>query len=288
MLKTESLNIKNINNLKIFEDEVKNFNPLNKNFLDEYRKHNVFQKFLLRKKVRLLKYFNQYIGFLWYEYNGINSVNIESFYIKDKNFLEQGFQRLINDSFNFSVKYISYLCKESDSSDFLMKDGFKTTDGTNLMSFDLTNYNYLRDTKYIFKKFLRNKDEKIRLRIQNEVFKSDTRLPLRVEDIFYDEQQEYYFENGAVFLLLDSEYVGYGQLIIEDNQAFIVNIGILNKFRGKGLGKKLVQYLLNIAKENGYTTAYLKVNLNNNIARNLYESIGFKNEYIFYNYVKRR
>lgn len=289
MLKTELLNYKNFNTLKVLEKETKKFNPLNKSFSEEYTNLNLFQKFFSKKKVRLLKHLNEYIGFLWYEYTGMNSVNIEALYINNSAFFEKGFTKLVKDSLNHSVKQISYLCKESEfASNTLLTDGFKKIDGTQLMSKNLSDFVYSNDNKLFFKTLERNSDEKTRLKIQNEVFKSDTRLPLRIEDIYFDQEQEYYFDGGAIFLLSEGEYVGYGQVIIEDNNPYIVNIGILNKFRNQGYGKKLLQYLLSIAKEQGYSKAYLKVNLENRIALKLYDSLGFKNEYVYFNYTKRR
>lgn len=289
MLKTELLNYKNFNALKVLERETRKFNPLNKSFSSEYTNLNLFQKFFSKKKVRLLKHLNEYKGFLWYEYTGINSVNIEALYINNSAFFEKGFTKLVNDSLNHSVKQISYLCKENEFAiSTLLAAGYRKLDGTQLMSKNLEDFVYCNDNKLIFKTLERNSDEKIRLRIQNEVFKSDTRLPLRIEDIYFDEEQEYYFDGGAIFLLSEGEYVGYGQVIIEENNPYIVNIGILDKFRNQGYGKKLLQYLLSIAKEKGYSKAYLKVNLQNKIALKLYESLGFKNEYIYFNYIKRR
>lgn len=289
MLKTESLNCKNFNTLKKFEKEIKVFNPLNKSFLNEYKKLNFLEKFFIKKKVRLLKDLNGYIGFLWYEYSGVNSVNIESLYISDKVFFENGFSKLLKDSLKRSIKQISYLSKETEfTSKILPVEGFKTVEGTHLMAKDLRDFEYNSGGKLTFKKLELNKDERIRLKIQNEVFKSDTRIPLRVEDIYYDESQEYYYDKGAVFILLENTYLGYGQIIIEEDKAFIVNVGILKNHRNQRYGQKLMQHLMHIAKEKGYSKVYLKVNVDNNVAYNLYKSLGFKNEYVFYNYIKRR
>ena len=83
----------------------------------------------------------------------------------------------------------------------------------------------------------KDKDEKARCILQNEIFNNDDRIPINIEDIYYDEAQEYYFDKGAIFIELDNKPIGYGQIIVEDKVAIIVNFGIIEKYRKEGYGK---------------------------------------------------
>lgn len=62
---------------------------------------------------------------------------------------------------------------------------------------------------------------------------------------------------------------------------FIRNLGVSSSHRGQGIGKKLLLSGLNIAKEYGVKKSMLWVGIENKIARNLYEKVGYnlnKNE----------
>ena len=48
------------------------------------------------------------------------------------------------------------------------------------------------------------------------------------------------------------------------------------KCRGHGIGRKLVQELMNTAKQNGFTTMYLETSDGRKTARKLYEDMGFQ------------
>ncbi len=132
----------------------------------------------------------------------------------------------------------------------------------------------------------KDKDEKARCLLQNEIFKNDDRIPINIEDIYYDEAQEYYFDKGAIFIKFDNIPIGYGQIIIEDKVASIVNFGIIEKYRKKGYGKVFLRYLLNIAVDNEFSRVSLKVDSNNVVALNLYIALGFNIKKEFYTWQK--
>jgi ribosomal protein S18 acetylase RimI-like enzyme len=50
------------------------------------------------------------------------------------------------------------------------------------------------------------------------------------------------------------------------------------EYRGKGYGKKLLQYAINLIIKDGHSTSNLYIIDTNHGARKLYESIGFKNK----------
>ncbi len=106
-------------------------------------------------------------------------------------------------------------------------------------------------------------------------FKSHDRIPLTKEDIYFDESQNYYVKDASFFIKKDDEYIGYGQVILENNIPFIVNFGILSNFRKEGYGKVLLNHILNKLKIKGFKKVMIRVSSENEIALNLYKSLGF-------------
>jgi ribosomal protein S18 acetylase RimI-like enzyme len=56
----------------------------------------------------------------------------------------------------------------------------------------------------------------------------------------------------------------------------IHDIIISSEFRGKGLGKNLLQKIIEIANERGYCKVTLEVRVDNTHAKTLYQNLGFK------------
>lgn len=55
----------------------------------------------------------------------------------------------------------------------------------------------------------------------------------------------------------------------------IHDIVVLNEWRGKGVGKALMQYLIQLSEERGYCKLTLEVRDDNSTAQALYSSLGF-------------
>ncbi len=69
--------------------------------------------------------------------------------------------------------------------------------------------------------------------------------------------------------------VGYGHLDEENGVTWLGNC-VAEKETGKGIGKKIMQGLLNFARENKIQNIRLSVDANNKTAQSLYENFGFK------------
>ncbi len=63
---------------------------------------------------------------------------------------------------------------------------------------------------------------------------------------------------------------------LPEKTLYIDKIGVLEKYRGKGLGKKLINHAFNIATQEDIQFVELEVTAKNQNAISLYEKIGFK------------
>jgi ribosomal protein S18 acetylase RimI-like enzyme len=70
------------------------------------------------------------------------------------------------------------------------------------------------------------------------------------------------------------------------NHAGVLGLGVIREFRGKGVGKRLLNTALQAAKERGLSRIELTVREQNSVAIQLYESVGFFKEGLHINAVK--
>jgi GNAT superfamily N-acetyltransferase len=173
---------------------------------------------------------------------------------------------------------VKYLCENNNYNFNLLESmGFEKKEGTLILYKELSeNIHFILNKEFEFEILQKGRDEEKRCEVQNKIFEEDHRIPLTLEDIFFDEVQDYYFEKGAVFLKKDNKYIGYGQFILENNIPVIVNFGIIKEYRGKGYSKYLLIYLLKIIYCNGFNKIIIKVKDSNYRALNLYKSVGFQ------------
>lgn len=73
----------------------------------------------------------------------------------------------------------------------------------------------------------------------------------------------------------DGELAGYAVMSVAVGEAHILNICIDPAHQGQGLGRRLLRRMLRMAAQLQADTAYLEVRESNDIARCLYESLGF-------------
>jgi GNAT superfamily N-acetyltransferase len=175
---------------------------------------------------------------------------------------------------------ISYTCEKNDINyDILMRLGFNKVKALFEMKIVLDSIFQIESLSHVkFHKVIRGRDEKLRCIIQNNIFNSDNRIPLKVEDIYYDEMQDYYCEDGAILMKVNNIYIGYGQIIMKDNYPYVVNFGVIEDYRNKGYGKMLLKYILNILYKKGKKLVKINVDSENKLAIKLYESVGFIND----------
>ncbi|MDD3224395.1 MAG: GNAT family N-acetyltransferase [Clostridium sp.] len=276
MYSCENLDDRNVKDFKILNSNRKYFNSLNKDFFNSYKSLNFIQKYFERKRVKLLNVGENYCGYLWVSNNSKKFYNIESMSISsivnDKKF----FRCLLN-SITKKGSFL-YKCERNAFNYQLLEHlGFYKTFGTLQMYKNLNEiFNITFKDGLSVDEFIENKDEKKRCKIQNDIFKKEDRIPLSVQDIYFDESQDYYLNKGCFFLNFYGITIGYGQIILNDNIPTIVNFGVISEYRGRGYGKIFILFLLNVAFKKGYEKILLKVDSNNVKALNLYSSVGFK------------
>lgn len=276
MYKLCNLNKDNLIEFKKLESLKQNFNKLNKSLWDDYPKISLFIQYIVRKRIKLLRYNNLYVGYIWSERKEGYSYNINSMYVTETVDLIKAYSLLIASIGGYS--FLTYECEKNSYNFSILENlGFKIDEGIVQMEINLEKYFQLIIPENVsFQKVNIGKDEDLRCLLQNKIFYQEDRIPLEVEDIYYDEMQDYYCSDGSIFIKLGELFIGYGQIIIKGNEPHIVNFGILPSYQNKGYGKLLLRYLLNICYSKGKYKVKIRVSANNLSALSLYRSIGFK------------
>ena len=75
---------------------------------------------------------------------------------------------------------------------------------------------------------------------------------------------------------LDGRVIGYGVLSLGPGEAHILNICVREEFRSLGLGRRLLEHLLESGRSAGAGEAFLEVRPSNLAAIRLYQSMGFE------------
>jgi ribosomal protein S18 acetylase RimI-like enzyme len=275
MYNNVSLSKKNIQEFLILNNRRKQFNILNEDLWEYYKDLSFTKQLILNRRVKLIKHSDDFVGYIWVSKYDKRSFIINSMYTYEEDEISR-YKNLIE---SLKIKSnLLYNCeKSSNNYEILSKLGFLKKEGTYEMKVTISSINNEGlSPEVILEQFKKGKHEDVRCKIQNEVFKNDSRIPLTKEDIYYDEIQSYYFDKGSILLKKDDKYIGYGQIIFSDSTPTIVNVGLLKDYRSKGYGKTLMLHLLKILEEQGFKEVNLRVSTNNMPALKLYESLGFK------------
>jgi len=72
------------------------------------------------------------------------------------------------------------------------------------------------------------------------------------------------------------EVVGYGVMSVGAGEAHILNLCVNGHFRCRGVGRRMLEYLVERARAAGMGEAFLEVRPSNTAAIRLYQSIGFE------------
>lgn len=274
MVQFEKLSNKNFSQLEILVKEFLQLNKYRNNLIKIYLKSNLFKKSIYRNNIILFSLNNNYIGYIWFEHNDINTIIINDIYIRDK-FID--FIKVDNIP-KFNGKILIYQTFDDKLTlKLLLNNSFTCYRVTKLLKYNIKTKISINNL-IKFRLFNKNSDEKLRCNLQNSIFNADSRIPLKIKDIKYEQKQPYYKDNFCVFVLNSYNHeIGYGQIIYNNNIYTIVNLGIINEYQGMGYGEALLSYLINIAYDNKISEIFIRVDEHNFKAINLYTKIGFVN-----------
>ena len=301
MVLLERLSSNNFENFKTLNIERFSKENYDKNFFEYYQSEKFFLKIFLKKFVKLFVYGKKVIGYIWYEVPVERPVRIWSLYVKPE-YINLLTPNILN-SFNNTL--LSYeTCEDEINNQTLINLGFNKVKPSILMNIKLNDYNkniqvdkikynlendykLLKKVNSIYnsnidkinitcQKVILKKDEELRCEIQNSIFSATTRVPLEIQDIETDIEQDYYIENLSLFIKINDIAIGYGQIIFNRDMYTVVNFGIIKEFRKYGFGKILLNQLIFEAKENGIYELFIRVEENNFNALKLYNWIGFR------------
>ncbi len=77
-------------------------------------------------------------------------------------------------------------------------------------------------------------------------------------------------------VIVDDSVIGYGVMSVGAGEAHILNLCILEAYRCRGIGRRLLTYMVERGAAAGMSEAFLEVRPSNTAAIRLYQSLGFE------------
>jgi ribosomal-protein-alanine N-acetyltransferase len=68
---------------------------------------------------------------------------------------------------------------------------------------------------------------------------------------------------------------GYGVMLLAAGEANLLNLSVAKNWQGMGMGRKLLDHFVSVAKAQGASTFHLEARCSNRVAIGLYSSSGF-------------
>lgn len=86
-------------------------------------------------------------------------------------------------------------------------------------------------------------------------------------------------ENGFLYFLIknNNDYIGYLGVLPKEGQLFLSKLYIISAERGRGYGRKAIEFIEKLAIDKGLSKISLTVNKNNSATINTYIKLGFEN-----------
>ena len=82
----------------------------------------------------------------------------------------------------------------------------------------------------------------------------------------------------------ECEIIGYAGTWLVINEAHVTNVAVSGRRRKEGIGRLLMEQLMELARDNGMESMTLEVRVSNTAARHLYQQLGFVEAGIRKNY----
>ncbi len=119
----------------------------------------------------------------------------------------------------------------------------------------------------VIKKVKSKSDLNKEIKIRNEVFIKEQRVPINLEIDGLDNESEHFLA------FLNNKPIGCARIRYNKNYAKLERIAILKIFRKKGFGKKLTQFLIDYCKEKNVSKIYIHSQL---YVSDFYKKFDFK------------
>lgn len=124
------------------------------------------------------------------------------------------------------------------------------------------------------------KEEGVRIELQNSIFNNiPGRNHLTLEEVFEEYNSPKFMKNFCFLLEYYRTPVGYGQILKFEDQYMLVNFGILENFRKKGMATYFLNEIFRECRKKGLKELYLSVDKANDPAIQLYHKAGFREVY---------
>jgi len=131
------------------------------------------------------------------------------------------------------------------------------------------------------REFVKGEDEEVWLSIRNEAFKEyDDFRPSTMEDMEIWEKDPGFDPVGMFIAELNGKAVGRVQAYVdkqrEEKKGFVQGLGVLPKFRRKGIGRELMDKAIESLRKREMETAECWTRDDKPICKHIFESMGFK------------
>ena len=163
---------------------------------------------------------------------------------------------LIYETFNPEIHDVCHVAKLVYDVDYRTFDLFFKSDKKAIESI----------SKYLLKKEI-NKNFKV-------ILDDDHNIIGYVSIYLHDDSHKFHLKSLRLFLVDILDY--FVLCDIEENDLYLAEVAIDESQRGKGLGRKVLQDVIDYAKSKNYSRVILDADFRNEGAKRLYESIGFK------------
>lgn len=272
---------KDIESLKEVLLKYHEFNVLNGDLYGTYVKKPLIARFQFRNGIRLICHNGTPAMLIWSEPRDYSSkiramIPFDFLYtIKDPEFFREiifNFRSSL--SIHLDIRRFEYMAVINDKNEKILADmGFLIKKGILVMQMGLENI--AKPVKAVQMKKFQMENIRDRVAIQNNIFNNKNRVPINTADIFMEVSRKSYIPELSYFLLQNDQLAGYGQVTKHNNRVFLVNFGITDEYRGKGLSRDFLLAILKETRDQGYDEIFLEVQADNDKAVNLYLSVGF-------------
>lgn len=189
---------------------------------------------------------------------------------------------LLNRNLNVKGYALSLNYKKINTENLKKFFSIKITENMMYMHLKLSvnSYKDYNNSALLARNLIINKEENIRVVLQNKIFDNVENRNLLTLDEVLNEQSNSRFLKDFCFILEEyREPIGYGQILKFSNKYTLVNFGIIPKHRNNGYGYYFLKNIIRECSRANFKDLYLSVNKHNGSAINLYRKIGFEEIY---------